>query len=106
MGVIGAAQKAGRAYGTFRGSNLGRIAAQEIRSGAIDVIRNGTLQTAIQPNARARSPVQSPVFLIPPGSIKNNRSGGSGSFGGGGSGSFGGGGGGSFGGGGGGGGGY
>ena len=93
MGVIGAVQKAGRAYGTFRGSNLGQIAAQEIRSGAIDVIRNGTLQTAIQPNARARSPVQSPVFLIPPGSIKNSRSGGSGSFG---SGSGGGGGGGGY----------
>jgi hypothetical protein len=66
MGVIGAVQTAGRAYGTFRGTNIGQVFGQEVRSGAIDIIRSGTLQPTAQPNGRARSPLQSPVFLIPP----------------------------------------
>lgn len=73
MGVIGAVQTAGRAYGTFRGSNVSQILSQEIKSGAIDVIRQGSLQTPSQPNGQARSPIQSPVFLVPPG-IRNTRS--------------------------------
>lgn len=65
MGVIGAVQTAGRAYDTFRGSNIGSILSQEIKDGARDAIRNGTLQLPTQPNGRARSPIQSPVFPIP-----------------------------------------
>jgi len=73
MGVIGAVQKAGSTYGTFRGSDVGQILSQEIRSGAIDAIRNGALQPVAQPNATARSPLQSAVFLTPPKS-RGNRS--------------------------------
>lgn len=66
-GVIGAVQQAGRAYGTFQGTNIGQIAGQEIRNGAIEAIRNGVLNPTAQPNGRANSPLQTPVFLIPPG---------------------------------------
>jgi hypothetical protein len=71
MGVIGAVQTAGRAYGTFRNSNLGQIAGQEVLSGATQILRNGTLNPVSQPNGRANSPIQAPVFLIPPVSKPN-----------------------------------
>jgi hypothetical protein len=74
--VIGAVQKAGTAYQTFRGKNVQAIAREEAKQGLRDVLRS-TIPAAIraQPNANTTvpgsAPVQqrltAPLFLKPPG---------------------------------------
>ena len=67
--VIGAVQAAGTAYNTFKGANLGQIAAAEVRSGVTDVLRN-TIPGAVraQPNGSTsvQQRLQAPLFPTPP----------------------------------------
>ena len=68
-GVIGAVQKAGTAYGTFKGKNLQAIAKQEAIQGATATLRN-TLPGVVraQPNGGTsiQQKLQAPIFNIPP----------------------------------------
>jgi hypothetical protein len=66
-GIIGAVQKAGTAYQTFRTTNVGQVARDEAIAGAKGVLRN-TIPGAVrnQPNGRANSPLQAPIFPTPP----------------------------------------
>ena len=67
--VIGAVQAAGTAYNTFKGVNLGQVAAAEVRSGVTDVLRN-TIPGAVraQPNGSTsvQQRLQAPLFPTPP----------------------------------------
>jgi riboflavin synthase len=67
--VIGAVQAAGTAYNTFKGVNLGQVAAAEVRAGVTDVLRN-TIPGAVraQPNGSTsvQQRLQAPLFPTPP----------------------------------------
>jgi hypothetical protein len=69
-GVIGAVQKAGTAYETFKGKDLRAIGRAEVRQGAQEVLQN-TLPGAIrnQPIGSAGTTVQqrlnAPIFPTP-----------------------------------------
>lgn len=67
-GVIGAVQKAGTAYGTFKGADLKAIAKEEAVAGVRGVLRN-TVPGAVraQPNGQTsiQQKLQAPVFLTP-----------------------------------------
>lgn len=68
-GVIGAIQKAGTAYGTFKGSDLKGIIKEEVLSGAKDVLRNTVPgQVRAQPKSGGPSIQQrlnAPIFPTP-----------------------------------------
>ena len=68
-GVIGAIQKAGTAYGTFKGSDLKGIIKEEVISGAKDVLRNTVPgQVRAQPKSGGPSIQQrlnAPIFPTP-----------------------------------------
>ena len=68
-GVVGAVQKAGTAYNTFRGKNLRAIVNEEAIQGAKQVLRNTVPgQVRAQPNGTTsiQQAHQAPVFLKPP----------------------------------------
>lgn len=68
-GVIGAVQKAGTAYGTFKGKSLSAIARQEAKDGAIGVLRNtvpGQVRAQANGSTSIQQKLQAPVFLTPP----------------------------------------
>jgi len=67
-GIIGAVQKAGTAYGTFKGKNLQAIAKEEAIAGAKDVLRNTIPgQVRAQPNGSTsiQQKLQAPIFNVP-----------------------------------------
>jgi hypothetical protein len=69
-GVVGAVQKAGTAYGTFKGKNLQAIAREEAIGGLTGTLRN-TVPGAVraQPNGKGSSiqeRLQAPIFNVPP----------------------------------------
>jgi len=67
-GVIGAVQKAGTAYGTFKNVNLGSVVKEEVVAGARGVLRNTVPgQVRAQPNGGTsiQQRLQAPVFNIP-----------------------------------------
>ena len=73
--VIGAVQKAGTAYGTFRGKDIQAIAKEEANQGLRDVLRSTVPgQVRAQPNGSTVSPgsapvqqrLQAPLFPAPP----------------------------------------
>jgi len=67
-GVIGAVQKAGTTYGTFRGANLRGIAKEELLSGARGVLQNSVPgQVRAQPNGNQsiQQRLQAPFFPTP-----------------------------------------
>jgi hypothetical protein len=68
-GVIGAVQKAGTAYGTFKGKDLRAIARAEAVGATRDVLRNTVPgQVRAQPNGSTsiQQRLQAPIFLSPP----------------------------------------
>jgi hypothetical protein len=68
-GVIGAVQKAGTAYGTFKGKDLAAIARQEAKDGAVGVLRNtvpGQVRAQANGATSIQQKLQAPVFLTPP----------------------------------------
>jgi len=64
-GVIGAVQKAGTAYGTFKNTNLGSVVKEEVIAGARGVLRD-TVPGAVraQPNGTTsiQQRLQAPIF--------------------------------------------
>ena len=72
-GVIGAVQKAGTAYNTFKGKDLKAIAREEANAGIKDVLRN-TIPGAVRPQQNGQpGPLQgvaqrlrAPIFPTPP----------------------------------------
>jgi hypothetical protein len=67
--VIGAVQKAGTAYGTFKGKDLGAIAREEARAGIKDVLRNtipGQVRNQPNGNTVSQQRLQAPLFPTPP----------------------------------------
>lgn len=68
-GIIGAVQKAGTAYNTFKGANLKAIVNEEANAGIKDVLRN-TIPGAVraQPNGSTsiQQQLQAPFFPTPP----------------------------------------
>jgi hypothetical protein len=68
-GIIGAVQKAGTAYGTFKGKNLRSIVKEEANAGLKDVLRT-TIPAAVraQPNGQTsiQQRLQAPLFPTPP----------------------------------------
>jgi hypothetical protein len=68
-GIIGAVQKAGTAYGTFKGKNLRSIIKEEANAGLKDILRT-TIPGAIraQPNGQTsiQQRLQAPLFPTPP----------------------------------------
>ena len=68
-GIIGAVQKAGTAYGTFKGKNLQSIIKEEANAGLKDVLRT-TIPAAVraQPGGRTsiQQRLQAPLFPTPP----------------------------------------
>lgn len=77
-GVIGAVQKAGTAYGTFKGKNLRSIVQTEATQAAKDVLRN-TVPGAVrpqpgqQPGTSIQERLQAPIFNVPPKPTTNNQ---------------------------------
>jgi hypothetical protein len=68
-GLVGAVQKAGTAYGTFKGKDLKSIARTEAQQGAVSVLRNTIPgQVRAQPNGGTsiQQKLQAPIFNIPP----------------------------------------
>lgn len=68
-GIIGAVQKAGTAYNTFKGKNLRSIVQEEANAGLKDVLRT-TIPGAVraQPNGQTsiQQRLQAPLFPTPP----------------------------------------
>jgi len=66
-GVIGAVQKAGTAYNTYKKTDVGASVSEELRGASKDVLRN-TIPSAVrpQPGSTARNPLQAPIFPTPP----------------------------------------
>jgi hypothetical protein len=68
-GIIGAVQKAGTAYGTFKGKNLQSIIKEEANAGLKDVLRT-TIPAAVraQPGGQTsiQQRLQAPLFPTPP----------------------------------------
>ena len=68
-GLIGAAQKAGTAYNTFKGKNLQSIVKEEANAALKDVLRT-TIPAAVraQPNGQTsiQQRLQAPLFPTPP----------------------------------------
>jgi hypothetical protein len=72
-GVIGAVQKAGTAYNTFRGKDLKAIAREEANAGLKDVLRN-TIPGQVRPQINGQpgalqgvtQRLQAPIFPTPP----------------------------------------
>ena len=72
-GVIGAVQKAGTAYNTFRGKDLKAIAREEANAGIKDVLRN-TIPGQVRPQINGQpgalqgvtQRLQAPIFPTPP----------------------------------------
>ena len=68
-GIIGAVQKAGTAYGTFKGKNLRSIVNEEANAGLKDVLRT-TIPGAVraQPSGQTsiQQRLQAPLFPTPP----------------------------------------
>lgn len=80
-GVIGALQKAGTARQTFRNVNLGQIASQELKDGALTALRSTVPgQVRYQPGGQQGSSIQerlrAPVFPTP--ARRNDTTGGGG----------------------------
>jgi len=67
-GVIGAVQKAGTAYGTFKGKNLRAIAREEAVAGVRGVLRNtvpGAVRNQPNGNLSIQQRLQAPFFPTP-----------------------------------------
>lgn len=68
-GVIGAIQKAGTAYGTFKGKDLKAIANQEAQAGVKGVLTNslpGAMRAQPNGNQSIQQKLQAPFFPTPP----------------------------------------
>jgi len=68
-GVIGAVQKAGTAYGTFKGKNLKAIVKEEAIAGARGVLRNtipGQVRSVPTGGTSIQQKLNAPVFPQPP----------------------------------------
>jgi len=68
-GLIGAVQKAGTAYQTFKGKDLKAIAKEEVIAGARDVLRND-IPAAVRAQPNGSTSIQqrlnAPIFNTPP----------------------------------------
>lgn len=68
-GIIGAIQKAGTAYNTFKGKNVGAIAREEANAAVKDVLRNtipGVVRAQPNGNTSIQQKLQAPIFPTPP----------------------------------------
>jgi hypothetical protein len=67
-GVIGAVQKAGTAYGTFKGADLRAIVKEETIGGVRDVLQNtvpGAVRNQPNSNQNIQQRLQAPIFPTP-----------------------------------------